>query len=304
MDFHYIELQSTFHKSYVKTVAEMGCRGERVANQPNLPTWMEEIVPTPRIQSVDRAFSLLSHLARSGGCQSLPNMALGCGLTNATAHRLLTTLEALGAVIHTGPGEYRIGLGLIELAGNASRDNLLAAAAEPVLRTIVRTLGHTAHIGVLDQDCMVTYIAKMGRPAHCLPTRIGCQLEAYCSGLGKVLLASMPLHVQEVYIADGPFVALTKNTIIEAEHLRRELEQVSRQGYAVDDREIFDELRCVAVPIFGRQGQVIAAMSTSAQASELKRSDVPEVARQMQAFASRISGKLYPPQPIRSCRKH
>ena len=73
---------------------------------------------TPRIQSVDRAFSLLSHLARNGGCQSLPNMASGCGLTVATAHRLLATLETLGAVIHTGPGEYRIGMELVDLAGH------------------------------------------------------------------------------------------------------------------------------------------------------------------------------------------
>lgn len=251
---------------------------------------------TPRIQSVDRAFSLLSHLARNEGVQSLPNIAAGCGLTVATAHRLLATLETLGAVIHTRPGEYRIGLELVELANSASRETLIAAAAEPVMRNITRSLGHTAHIGILDEDCMVTYIAKAGRPSQDVPTRIGSQLEAYCSGLGKVLLAALPANVQHSYLADGPFVSLTRNTITDPELLRKELEQVAQQGYAVDDGEILETLRCIAVPILGRHGQVIAAISTSGHTSQIKRSQVPDVARQLQAFAAQISGKLYPRQ--------
>lgn len=252
---------------------------------------------TPRIQSVDRAFSLLSHLARSGGCQSLPNMASGCGLTVATAHRLLATLETLGAVIHTGPGEYRIGMELVELAGTASPDKLLAAAAEPALNAIVRGIGHTAHVGVLDPDCMVTYIAKRARSGQPVPTRIGSQLEAYCSGLGKVLLAAMPDHVQDAYLADGPFVALTRHTITEPEALRAELAAVHRQGYAVDNEEIFDGLRCVAVPILGRKGQVIAALSASAQASDMTIDNVPLVAEKLQMLAADIGSKLYPQKP-------
>jgi DNA-binding IclR family transcriptional regulator len=231
-------------------------------------------------------------------------MAAECGLTIATAHRLLATLETLGAVIHTRPGEYRIGLELVELAGHATRDTLLVAAAEPVMRAITRGLGHTAHIGVLDEECMVSYIAKAGRAHEDVPTRIGSQLEAYCSGLGKVLLAAMPQQVQDNYIADGPFVALTRNTITQPEALQQELELVARQGYAVDDGEIFDHLRCIAVPIHGRHGQIIAAISTSGHASKLKRSDVPEVARQLQGYAAQISTKLYPLAPLPRARQH
>lgn len=259
---------------------------------------------TPRIQSVDRAFSLLASLARQGGGRSLPTMATECGLTVATAHRLLATLETLGAVVHVGPGEYRIGLQLVELVGNTSRDEVLAAAVDPMLRVIIRTMGHTAHVGVLDPDHMVTYIAKAARPAHRLPTRIGSQLEAYCSGLGKVLLAAMPEQAREKYLSDGAFVALTANTIVDAGQLRSELDVVRARGYAVDDCEIFHGLRCVAVPIFDRNGHVVAALSTSSPAVELKRADIPGLARQLQVMANGIRDKLYPTLPASSRPNH
>ena len=95
---------------------------------------------TPRIQSVDRAFSLLSCIARRGGSESLPTIAAQCGLSVATAHRLLATMETLGAVIHTAPGHYRIGLGVLELGRNSSLDDLLAAAG-------AATIGRSAWAG-------------------------------------------------------------------------------------------------------------------------------------------------------------
>lgn len=252
---------------------------------------------TPRIQSVDRAFSLLACIARHGGRESLPTMAAQCGLSVATAHRLLTTMESLGAVIHTAPGEYRIGMGVIELSRCASQEGLLAAAAEPTLRRITQTLSPTAHLGVLDQEFMVTYIAKANKRGHPVPTHIGSKLEAYCSGLGKVLLAALSQPARASYLAEGPFIALTGRTIIDIAALERELCQVSRQGYAVDDCELMDDLRCVAVPIHDRTGNVMAALSASSPARDLPRSGVPAVARELRRHAAAIGAKLYP-EPV------
>lgn len=249
---------------------------------------------TPRIQSVDRAFSLLACIARQGGRESLPTMAAQCGLSVATAHRLLTTMESLGAVIHTAPGEYRIGMGVLELSRCASHESLLAAAAEPTLRRITQTLTPTAHLGVLDAEFMVTYVAKANKRGHPVPTQIGSKLEAYCSGLGKVLLAALPHETRATYLDEAPFIALTSRTITDIAVLERELCQVSRQGYAVDDCEMMDDLRCVAVPIHDRAGTVVAALSASSPARDLPRSGVPAVARELHRFAQEIGAKLYP----------
>lgn len=185
-------------------------------------------------------------------------------------------------------------MGLVELARAAMPETLLAAASEPSLRKIIQSFGHTAHVGILDPEFMVTYIAKMARRTHRVPTRIGAKLEAYCSGLGKVLLASLPKDVRASYVAEGPFIALTDNTIVEAEALDHELERVAEQGFAIDDCELFDDLRCVAVPIVDWSGTVIAALSTSAPASQFPREDVPRVARLLSEHAAQICAKLYP----------
>lgn len=249
---------------------------------------------TPRIQSVDRAFSLLACLARENDCRSLPAMAAECGLTIATAHRLLATLETLGAVVHTSPGRYRIGMGLIELARGTGQDELLTAVAEPTLRRLTRDLCPTAHLGVLDSEFMVTYLAKSTQRSHKVPTRAGSKLEAYCSGLGKVLLAALDPADRARYLAEGPFVRLTRKTIVEPEELDRELTLVGQRGYAVDNCELFENLRCVAVPIFDQENEVVAALSASYPQDQLPMGKVREVAFLLQGYARIVGTKLFP----------
>ena len=252
---------------------------------------------TPRIQSVDRAFSLLACIARRGGSESLPTIAAQCGLSVATTHRLLATMESLGAVIHTAPGKYRIGLGLVELGRHSSLDGLLAAAGEASLRRITQTIAPTAHLGVLDSEFMVTYLAKSTMRSHPLPTRIGSKLEAYCSGLGKVLLAALPQAHIDAYLSEGPFIALTGQTIIETGALAVELVKVREQGFAIDDCELFDDLRCVAVPIRDADGRTVAALSASAPVARMPYTAIAGVAAELNRHADEIGGKLYPPQP-------
>jgi len=255
---------------------------------------------TPRIQSVDRAFSLLACIARRGGSESLPTIAAQCGLSVATAHRLLATMESLGAVIHTSPGKYRIGLGVLELGRHASLDGLLAAAGDASLRRITQTITPTAHLGVLDSEFMVTYLAKATVRSHALPTRIGSKLEAYCSGLGKVLLAALPQAHLDAYLAEGPFIALTRRTIIEPGALADELTKVREQGYALDDGELFEDLRCVAVPICDADGRTIAALSASAPAARMPQHSIAGIAAELNRHAGEIGRKLYPAPPVLS----
>lgn len=258
---------------------------------------------TPRIQSVDRAFSLLNCLVDSGGIGSLPVMATRCGLSVATTHRLLATLEGLGAVIHIAPGKYRIGTTLFRLTGENSIERLYAAAAEPSLRKMCKSLCTAGHLGVLDQDQMVTYLAKASRRTQFPPTVIGSKLEAYCSGLGKVLLAALPANELDEYLDEAPFIALTSRTITTQESLKKELHRVAKRGYAVDDCELFDDLRCVAVPITNAAGQVVAALSASSPASQLHQRDVPRVAEELMRHARDIGARLYPAHSLTTATK-
>lgn len=249
---------------------------------------------TPEIKSVGKAFALLDCLAAEDDCISLPAMAKRCGLSVATAHRLLATLETLGAVVHTGPGEYTIGLRMLDLARRSSFETLLASATMPILSRITRTTGSTAHVAVLDSERMVTYVARSASRSNRIPTSPGNKLEAYCSGLGKVLLADLPACDRDQYLADGPFPPLTARTIVQPEALDRELAAIRDRRFAVDDCEMFDNLRCVAVPILRPDGRGAAALSASQDNGELSRAQIRDLVTQLTGHAATISAKLFP----------
>ena len=256
---------------------------------------------TPRIQSVDRAFSLLAQITESETRNNLPLMACRAGLSVATAHRLLATLESLGVVVRTRVGGYQIGMKVHELARYGSPNEILSVAAVPALRKLVRLTGFTAHVGVLNEDFMVDYVAKEG-PARGFKvrTRLGSQLEAYCTGLGKVLLAGVPEQTLDAYLHDGPFVALTDQTIVDPQALRAEFERVRLEGAAFDDREFHDELRCVAVPVRDARGSVVAAMSLADGAALLTLDCVGGVAELLREHAAQLGHKLFPSAPLAS----
>ena len=145
---------------------------------------------------------------------------------------------------------------------------------------------------------MVTYIAKVCAPTSLSPhTRLGSQLEAYCSGLGKVLLAALPQDQLDSFIMDGDLVALTPYTITDRTVLRAELQKVRARGYAVDDREIRADMRCLAVPIHDADGRVVAAMSATDHAERMVESRQTEVCTALQEASRALEYKVFPPSP-------
>lgn len=137
---------------------------------------------------------------------------------------------------------------------------VLKAVSRPLLDSLAKRTGLTAHLGMLEDD-MVTYLVKARGDANVL-TQEGMQLEAYCSGIGKVLLAAMPERERERYLTSSPFVRLTANTIVDPEILRAALKTVRQTGHARDNGEIDPSVRCIAVPV-RLDGRVFAAISIS-----------------------------------------
>ncbi len=169
--------------------------------------------------------------------------------SEASGYRLIQTLEEIGAVVRGVHGRYRPGLLLVSLSQNVAVDDCLREAARGIMNEMSERLHITAHLGRLDGG-MVTYIAKFSTPDSCpTHTRPGAQLEPYSSGLGKVLLASPPQTELENFIMEGDFVALTPHTITDRNAFKLELENVRKNGYALDDRESRMDIGCIAVPV-------------------------------------------------------
>lgn len=210
----------------------------------------------------DKSVALLGMILGDDGRTPLRDLAARLGMPLSTAYRLLAAYRKAGLVGTVGRGRYAAGLELVDLAARADRHAILAGAARSSLRKLARALRRTVHLGILEND-MVTYLVKEQGGGPQLFSRAGMQLEAYCSGVGKMLLASLPEPERERYLAAGPFIALTRRTITDPDILREALAAVRRQGYAIDDEEVAEGLRCLAAPVRSRSGAVVAAVSVS-----------------------------------------
>ncbi|WP_458732851.1 IclR family transcriptional regulator [Sphingobium xenophagum] len=233
---------------------------------------------TPQISSLKRTLAMLDAVIADAGRSNIAGLARKIGMPLATAHRQVTTLVAEGYLMASGGGRHVAGARLLGLLHRLDEKQIIANVAAPLLHELAVRARTVVQLGTFEND-MVTYRIKTGRGANALFTRIGMQLEAYCSGIGKVLLANLPEAEREVYLTSGPFVALTERTIVEPARLREELDAVRIQDFAIDDEEVAPGLRCMAVPLRRSDGRVLAAISVSqALASRHRLDDAPLLA--------------------------
>lgn len=216
---------------------------------------------TPKNRSVLKAFALLRAFGGPEHELTSAELSRRAGLPEASGYRLIQTLEAVGAVVRVSRGRYRPGFLLTALSRKVSATELLTDASRGVLEEIAERFGATVHLGVLEQE-MVTYIGKAAAPRSVpVPTRVGAQQEAYCSAIGKVLLAGLSPESLDRFLRQGELVALTEHTITDPALFREEIRRVRADHFALDEGETHPHLCCVAVPIRGPDGATIAALS-------------------------------------------
>jgi IclR family transcriptional regulator, acetate operon repressor len=211
--------------------------------------------------SYGKLFRVLEAIAVSDSC-SLSDVVGRSGLPFSTVHRIAGELIDQGYVMRMKRGRYRLGPTALLLSRNTSMQGLLAEASRPFLADLARTCRTHVHLGVFEDD-MVTYLANASFGRNEFHIREGMQLEAYCSGIGKILLAHLPEADREHYLSQGDFVPLTPNTIVDREALAAELDAVRKRGWATDLEEVEPDMRCIAVPVAGPDGRICAAISAT-----------------------------------------
>ena len=249
---------------------------------------------TPKNQSVQKAFALL-HAFR-GPQEWVTSAELGrrTGLSEAGAHRLIRTLEEVGALVRDSRGCYRPGMALAMLSRHITIGEMVRATCEDILMGLACRLKAVVNVGILEGG-MVTYAAKFGeRTRGVVLSRVGGQQEAYCSALGKVLLAGLSAQKFDDFLLDGQLVPLTPRTITSASALRAEIAEVRGRGYAVDNREVSQGICCLGVPIADPDGNIVAAISLADHADNIGRMWEEEVAGQLLTAADAINRKIFP----------
>lgn len=210
---------------------------------------------------IDRVLVILNTFDRGHEQQRLTDISRRCGLPLATTYRILQRLAVWGMLERTVDGNYQIGLRLWELGSLAPRSMELQHIARPFMHDLHTVTGFTVHLGIREGEEMVS-VERFVSPAQRKrrPLLVGRRNALHTTAIGQVLLAYAPRDVQEQVLA-GPLTPVTPYTCTDPRELRRMLERIRDQGYAISDRQINLTQIGVAAPVYAHGTGPIAALS-------------------------------------------
>ena len=242
--------------------------------------------------TVAKAFAILdllvSHNSRG---LSLSEVSNHLQFSKSTSHRYLTTLEELGVVTRDDRDHFELGPKLIELTGAFLSNHDLRNESEPFLERLSAQTQETVHLAIPSGNDVI-YIAKVDSTHSVrMASHIGARNPMYCTSLGKVILAHYPIDRVKEITRDG-LAARTPYTLTSPEALHTELELVRIQGFAIDEQENEQGVRCAGAPIFDYTGKVIGAISVSGPASRLTRKRSIEIGSLTSDAAAEISRRM------------
>jgi len=244
---------------------------------------MRDIAPqgTYKVQALDRAFAVLDLLGESDIPLGLAQVAASLQLHKSTAHRFLMVLERHRMVERTASGKFRLGLRLFDLGNRAIEQYDLRDRDQAAQVRLGAETEETAHLCILEA-ARVIYIDKI-EPARSVRmiTRIGASNPVHCTAVGKAILSFLPEDRAADVLRRLRFERFTHRTIATAEALRAEMEKTRRRGYAVDDEELEEGLRCIAVPLLDAQRLPVAAVSISGPSFRVTAQKLPTIANQL-----------------------
>lgn len=244
------------------------------------------------MQSVDRAISVLEILARRGEA-GVSEVASEIDVHKSTAFRLLGALEGRGLVEQSADrGKYRLGFGLIPLAGAVSDRLDVTRQGRVVLQHLAAEMGETINLAVLQEHWAVNVDQARGPSTVATHNWIGRLTPLHCTSSGKVLLAHVPMDHRVALLAASGMERFTANTVTVAAALDAELDRVREDGYATATEEYETGLNALAAPVIDHAGAVIAALSVSGPTYRLDEPRVVELTEPLKAGAAEISRKM------------
>jgi len=242
------------------------------------------------VQSIGRAFAILEEVARNRDGIGLADLSKRVGLHNSTTFHLVKTMVSLGYIRQLKESKrYRIGRPLFALAASALDEMEMVSMATPVLDDLSRQTGESSHFAARMSDAVVVMARTPGPGAFQLTDRVGVVRPAYCTALGKIILAALRPDQLDRYLDRVELKSLTAKTITNPQRLRRELQEIRRAGIAFDDGEFDNEVRCAAMPIHDFSGQVVGAIGISGPVWRLSIQALQSKARDLEEAAERLS---------------
>jgi IclR family pca regulon transcriptional regulator len=223
-------------------------------------------------QSLQRGLAILSSFRSERPLLGVSELGRDVGLSRSTTHRYVATLVALDYLQQDSVSKkYRLGPRVLDLGFSAISSMELCEVAGPHLRELSDETGYTANMAILD-DLVIVYVdrCRSAQPRQHeidLDLHVGSRLPAYCTSLGKVLLAYLPDDERASRLARIDFQRRGPNTITSRSALAAELVRVRERGYAVNNEELAYGLRSIAAPVLARDGSAAGAINLAVHSS-------------------------------------
>ena len=243
------------------------------------------------VLSLARGLSVILAFSSTGRAATVAEISRVTGLSRAAVRRLLLTLERLGYVRSEGR-IFRLQPKTLALGQAYIASNPLIASAQELLDWVAGEVRESCSLAVLDEG-YVTFIGRSsGRRLVSANLTVGARLPAYCTSLGRVLLAALPPDELDDYFRRTPLERHTPKTEINEKKLRRILEEVRETGYSITDSELEVGLTSIAVPVEGSNGRAEAALGVAAiryPLGELRRKVLPILQKASRQLSLRLS---------------
>lgn len=246
------------------------------------------------VQSVERALGILEILGSADFHLGVSEIAESSELPLSTTHRLLATLVDLGYVEQNPEtNKYTLGVRILQLRGAVISHLTLAVHAMPIMKSLMNRVNETVHLAILNEG-EVVYIERVeGLKTQGMYTRIGKRAPAHCTALGKAMLAFTPqAEWYDDVIRRHGLKRFSPTTITSEEELFCELQRIRQQGYAIDNGETGEVVRCVAGPVYDYTGRVVAAISVSGPQTQVTVNRIPELGAAVLRACALLSQKI------------
>ena len=242
----------------------------------------------PNIANTCHIFQLLT---KSKKVLNSSEIAKELNLPRTSVYRILKTLESENMVRNVGKG-YVMGHRLINLGLQVVSKVPERQICVPVLQKLTKKIQESTHFAILSGRNMLLIEVCDSPDALQVASRPGTLADVHCSATGKCLLAFAPESASETLMDSLEYRQRTDKTHTSKESLKKELPSIKKKGYAIDDVEYTDKIRCLAAPVFNNSGQIVGAIGTTAATSRFPKSKIPEISKQVIKAANELSEKL------------
>lgn len=240
------------------------------AGEPSVAEQIDAMADPNFMTSLARGLAVIRAFSDMRRAMTIAQLSQRTGIPRAAVRRCLHTLLALGYADVDG-NYFSLGPKTLTLGYSYLSSTPLTVSAQPCLNQVTRQLGESSSLAVLNED-EVLYVARSATSrVMSVALNTGSRLPAYCTSLGRVLLAAMPADELDAYFARVKLRAFTDNTVVSQRRLREILAGIRRDGYALNDQELEIGLRSIAVPVRGASGNVVAALNVGVQAARVSR---------------------------------